>query len=91
MIRIFCRTHHGGARDLCEDCAGLLAYVQERIAHCPFGEGKPVCNQCTVHCYSPEMRGYIQVVMRYAGPRMVWRHPVLAIRHLIRSKKKIEY
>ena len=24
----------------------------------------------------------MKVVMRYAGPRMLWRHPVLAIRHL---------
>jgi len=85
MIRIFCRAHHGAEKDLCEDCAGLLAYAQERIAKCPFGDGKPVCNKCTVHCYKTEMRGRIQTVMRYAGPRMVWRHPILAIRHLIQS------
>ncbi|RKX38407.1 MAG: nitrous oxide-stimulated promoter family protein [Verrucomicrobia bacterium] len=91
MIRIHCRAHHGAEKDLCADCAGLLAYAQERIAKCPFGGGKPVCNKCTVHCYNPEMRGRIQTAMRYAGPRMVWHHPILAIRHLIRSKKNFNH
>ena len=27
-------------------------------------------------------------VMRFAGPRMLWRHPYLAIRHLIDEKKR---
>jgi len=87
MTRIHCRAHHGAKKVLCEDCAGLLAYAQERIDKCPFGDGKPVCNQCAVHCYNPEMRGRIRTVMRYAGPRMAWQHPVLAIHHLIRSKR----
>ena len=83
MIRIYCRAHH--SKDLCEDCAGLLDYARERIGQCPFGRDKPECNQCAVHCFQPEMRGRIKAVMRYAGPRMVWYHPVLAIRHLLRS------
>ncbi|MCF7818223.1 MAG: nitrous oxide-stimulated promoter family protein [Kiritimatiellales bacterium] len=86
MIHIYCRAHHGAAQDLCADCAGLLAYAQERIFKCPFGIDKPVCSQCTVHCYQPEQRERIKVVMRYAGPRMLWRHPLLAIRHLYRSR-----
>jgi hypothetical protein len=84
MIRIHCRARHG--KDLCGDCAGLLEYAQERIGQCPFGVAKPVCNRCAVHCYKPEELGRIKVIMRYADPRMVWRHPVLAIRHLLRSR-----
>ncbi len=90
MIRIYCRAHHGAEKDLCEDCAGLLTYARERIANCPFGDEKPVCNQCTVHCYTPEMCGRIHAVMRYAGPRMPWHHPILTVRHLIRSRKNVE-
>ena len=86
MIHLYCRAHHGAAGDLCEDCAGLLNYARERIAKCPFGQEKPVCNQCKVHCYKPQSRDQIKVVMRYAGPRMLCRHPILAIRHLMRSK-----
>jgi hypothetical protein len=87
MIRIHCRARHGSTKDLCDDCAGLLAYAQQRIAQCPFGVDKPVCNKCTVHCYKPEMREQIKAVMRFAGPKMIWSHPVLAIRHLIRSRR----
>jgi hypothetical protein len=87
MIHIYCRAHHGAAKDLCEDCAGLFAYAQQRIEKCPFGIDKPVCNKCTVHCYKPESREQIKVVMRFSGPRMLGRHPILAIRHLIRSKR----
>lgn len=85
MIGIYCRAHHGSDRELCTDCDELFAYAGERIAKCPFGIDKPVCNHCTVHCYQPEMREAVRQVMRYAGPRMPIRHPLLAIRHLIRS------
>ncbi len=87
MIGIYCRAHHGAAGSLCADCIELLAYAGERIAKCPFGIDKPVCNHCTVHCYRPALREEIQRVMRYAGPRMLRRHPLLAIRHLIRSRR----
>lgn len=86
MIHIYCRALHGAAKGLCPDCAGLFAYAQERIEKCPFGDEKPVCNQCTVHCYESERRERVKEVMRYAGPRMLWRHPILAIRHLCRSR-----
>ena len=87
MIRIHCHDRHGTAKGLCSGCADLLAYAQERIAKCPFGEGKRVCNKCPVHCYKPEMRQQVREVMRHAGPRMPLRHPVLAIRHLLRSRR----
>ena len=28
-------------------------------------------------------------VMRYAGPRMLWRHPILAIRHLLDGQRPL--
>jgi hypothetical protein len=86
MIRIYCRNHHGAAAELCDDCAGLLAYAKRRIDKCPFGIDKPACNHCTVHCYQPEMRDRIRIVMRHAGPRMLWRHPLLAVRHFVRAR-----
>jgi len=81
MIGIYCRDHHGAGRDLCAACGGLAAYARERLTHCPFGADKPTCANCTVHCYRTEMRDHVKVVMRYAGPRMPWRHPILAIMH----------
>jgi Nitrous oxide-stimulated promoter len=83
MARIFCRKHHGRASDgLCVDCEALLDYATRRLDRCVFGDDKPTCVNCTIHCYSEAMREDVRAVMRYAGPQMVWRHPVLAIAHL---------
>ena len=48
-----------------------------------FGDAKPTCANCAVHCYKANMRERVRAAMRWAGPRMLWRHPVLAIRHMI--------
>jgi len=34
------------------------------------------------------MRKKIRAVMRYSGPRMIYRHPALAIAHLIDRLRK---
>lgn len=88
MLRIYCKDHHHPADGLCLDCRELLNYALKRLTHCKFGEGKPTCGKCTVHCYKPEMRQRIIEVMRYAGPRMPLNHPIIAIRHLIDGFKK---
>jgi hypothetical protein len=87
MIKIHCRALHGNDDGLCEDCAVLLTYATRRLDRCVFGDDKPTCANCTVHCYSTAMREEVRSVMRYAGPRMVWRHPVLAIRHLLDGRR----
>lgn len=90
MIGIFCRAHHGGRGQLCAECRELLDYALARLDRCPFGEEKTACAQCPIHCYKPAMRERIRTVMRYAGPRMLLRHPLLALRHqldAVRGKK----
>ena len=86
MLCIYCRGHHGeAARDglgLCTECATLHAYANKRLAGCPFGADKPTCANCQIHCYGPRQREQTREVMRYAGPRMLWQHPVLALMHL---------
>jgi hypothetical protein len=82
MVRIYCRGHHASRSGLCDDCARLHDYALARLARCPFGSAKPTCVQCPVHCYQRELRERIRAVMRYAGPRMLWRHPLLALLHL---------
>lgn len=72
----------------------LKAYTHKRIEQCRYRgkREKPFCNVCPVHCYKPEMRQQIRLVMRYSGPRMLFRHPVLSLQHLIgtiRSKKEL--
>ena len=88
MIRLYCRKKHGTGAQLCESCAALEAYAKKRSDLCPFMETKTFCSNCSVHCYQPEMRENIREVMRFSGPRMMLVHPVMAIRHLIESKKE---
>jgi hypothetical protein len=90
MITLYCHDHHSPAGERCEACQSLADYALERIARCPFGAAKPTCDQCTVHCYRPEMRDEIRKVMRYAGPRMIFHHPRLAILHLIDRYRSTE-
>lgn len=83
------RERGSGERwDLCPECAELEAYAHARSERCPFMEEKTFCSNCTVHCYRPEMRERIRTVMRYAGPRMLFHHPVMAIRHMIESQRE---
>jgi hypothetical protein len=86
MVRIYCRAQHG--RDLCEECGNILTYCFARIEKCIFGPDKPACNGCYVHCYSPKMREKVKSIMRFSGPKMIYKHPYLAIVHLIKEKRK---
>lgn len=83
MVRIYCRRHHGTTAGLCEECAGLLDYARKRLENCPKGNRKSSCRKCEIHCYSRENRARIREVMRYVGPRMLFIHPIAALRHLI--------
>jgi hypothetical protein len=81
MIVCYCRDHHATANALCPDCQELADYAALRLERCRFGAEKPVCAKCAVHCYQPARRDQVKAVMRYAGPRMLWQHPILSLRH----------
>ncbi len=88
MVEIYCQAHHEPASGrLCEQCQELFEYAQARLGKCPFAAEKPVCAKCPIHCYRPAMRNQIRDVMRFAGPRMALRHPVLALAHLIQKRR----
>lgn len=84
MLMIYCHDHHGGTvgGQLCEGCDSLRSYAEQRLDNCVFGEMKEPCNLCAVHCYSKSLRPRIVEVMRYAGPRMTLRFPILSALHL---------
>jgi hypothetical protein len=83
MIDLYCHGLHGSTNGRCVNCEALYSYARQRLQKCPFQEGKTTCAKCPLHCYRPEMRQQIRTVMRYAGPRMLYRHPVLALQHLV--------
>ena len=82
MVGIYCTDHHGGSENsLCDECHVFLDYADVRLAKCPYGEDKPTCSNCPIHCYKPARREQVKTIMRYSGPRMLLRHPWLAITH----------
>ncbi len=91
MSAMYCRDHHGNLprndQGLCAECEALRDYARKRLAGCPYGPDKPTCANCQIHCYGPKQREATREVMRYAGPRMLMRHPVLAIAHLVDGRR----
>lgn len=91
MITVYCRGKHRFGKVLCPECRKLLDYVLYRTEKCPFMETKTFCSACKVHCYSREMQMKMKEVMKYAGPRMIYHHPLLAISHIwvtIKGRRK---
>lgn len=68
---------------VCPECKELDDYAVLRTQRCRKMERKTSCEECGNHCYKPEMREKIRSVMRYSGPRMLGKHPIAAVRHLI--------
>lgn len=89
MIRIYCRDLHGSASGLCPACQELADYAMRRLDKCTFQAAKPTCVRCPIHCYGKDWRERVREVMRYAGPRMILRHPILALGHLIDGWKPV--
>lgn len=87
MIAIYCNRHHRHKEgdNLCDECLSLLNYALQRLDHCPKAGDKSSCSKCEIHCYSPANREKIRAVMKYVGPRMIFIHPLMAIRHLLTS------
>lgn len=88
MISLYCKKNHKTKNGLCNKCYALNEYAKMRSDKCPFMETKTFCSNCKVHCYKADMREKIREVMRFSGPRMIFYHPVTAIRHLIETKKE---
>ena len=69
-----------------EEGEALKAYACSRIDKCPFMAEKTFCSQCRVHCYGQKEREQIREVMKYSGPRMLFRKPGMVIRHALAGK-----
>ena len=87
MIQIYCTANHTADSGLCDDCKCLVDYAAKRLKNCPFQEDKPTCGHCTIHCYRSSMKEKIIEIMRFSGPRMIFKHPFLALVHLFDSSR----
>lgn len=88
MIGIYCRFKHENSKVLCESCNELKEYALSRLEKCPYGDDKPTCNSCTVHCYRKDMKIRIKEVMRFSGPRMMLYHPIDTIEHFYKEYRR---
>lgn len=94
MVGIWCKDKHAAAaarQGPCAECAEFLAYAARRLEKCPYGEAKPTCAKCPIHCYKRAQRERARDIMRYAGPRMTFRHPWLSLMHLVGKMRKVEH
>ena len=94
MVELYCGGHRHaiqGRSALCPHCTQFLDYAARRLEKCPYGPSKPTCAKCPIHCYKPQPRELARQVMRYAGPRMVWRHPWMSVTHLIDKVRRVEH
>lgn len=92
MVAIYCAGNHEQAvrtetaycgEAVCPRCKAVDDYSVMRTERCRQMAVKTSCDECPYHCYRPEEREQIKQVMRYAGPRMMTKHPVAALRHLM--------
>ncbi|MEA3286545.1 MAG: nitrous oxide-stimulated promoter family protein [Candidatus Marinimicrobia bacterium] len=88
MVGIYCGHHHQLKVSDCETCSVIQNYALDRLHFCPYQEGKTSCKNCPIHCYKPAMKDEVKKVMRFAGPRMALRHPILTIFHFIDDRRK---
>lgn len=89
MITLYCNSKHNiKGEEFCNSCTELRDYAFARLDRCPFGEEKPTCGSCSIHCYKPEKRAQIKDVMKFAGPRMLLLSPVYTMRHFYKEYKR---
>lgn len=88
MITLYCKGNHNTNGELCNDCYELNQYAFARLSRCPFGEEKPTCGSCAIHCYKPAKRDLIKKVMRFAGPRMVFISPIYTLKHFYKEYRR---
>ena len=88
MITLYCNSNHNTKDVLCDSCSELGKYAYARLERCPFGNNKPTCGSCSIHCYKPDMKTQIKKVMKFSGPRMLFLHPIYTIRHFYKEYKR---
>lgn len=72
---------------LCDECAAHIRYAEQRRAFCP-KDPKPFCAHCNTHCYKANEAEWQRQMMRYAGPKSLFRgHAIPGMRHALEARK----
>ena len=88
MIEIYCKgQHRRKSGDLCESCAELMHLCRSKGRAMPTYGRKKHFVPCAKHTVMHRPIGNeLKEVMRYSGPRMLWIHPIMTIRHILLGK-----
>ena len=84
MITIFCAAKHSRVGN-CQICSRLEEYANMKIDRCPLGDSGISCSSCRVHCYGESERSLIKEVMKYAGPGIFLKSPLLTLRYFMNN------
>ncbi|MDO5118314.1 MAG: nitrous oxide-stimulated promoter family protein [Eggerthellaceae bacterium] len=87
--RIYCSGNHAqpekDSAGLCPRCRETVEATLQRTVVCPYGhEGN--CQDCSIHCQRGEAQERIRQMMRYAAPRMTFRHPLMTLEYLRKKR-----
>ena len=83
MTEIFCHAHHDTKEGMCPECEDFYLYAVKRLACCPFGEKKPVCGSCKIHCFGKGYKEKAKEIMAFSGPILILNHPYLSSRNFL--------
>ena len=65
---------------------------KRQIERCPHSFYKTFCHQCPTTCYKSEDLEHIEPIMKYAGRKIMMKHPLIGTRfviNLLMAKKTI--
>lgn len=89
--KIYCRGNHDAAARsndiMCPDCRQTIEHTLERASSCPYGHNHN-CEDCETHCQRGQSQQDIKRIMRYAAPRMAYRHPLMTLVYLKKKLRK---
>jgi NAD-dependent SIR2 family protein deacetylase len=85
MVIIYCRGNNHIKDGICIKCKEILEYARNKTRNCIHKGNKPTCRKCKTHCYNELNRKAIKDIMRYSRTRMIFKHPIKSINHLIKE------
>ncbi len=83
MIKMYCKYNHSKSTELCYDCIDLMEYSKFRTSKCPYIGITLFCVNCPTPCYKVDYKEVMRKVMKYSGPRFLFKHPIYTISHVI--------
>ncbi len=83
---VYCHGNHNTEGDkLCPKCTALLTTVFTKIARCPYGITKPICEKCETPCFGEKATNEFRSIMSSAQRKMLLSHPMMTIKHKLQG------